>query len=155
MMQTLNRDIISESPESTMSFASEIGQQVKGGELIELVSDMGGGKTTFVRGLAKGMGSTEFVHSPTFTISNSYVAERLCLYHFDFYRLDEPGVLRNELEELLADPTAVIVIEWADIVEDVLPVERLTVAIHVTDESKRLLRLQYPLSLQYLAVAMP
>jgi tRNA threonylcarbamoyladenosine biosynthesis protein TsaE len=150
MEQMAMKDLISKNPEGTMHIAAEIGRHIRGGEIIELVSDLGGGKTTFVRGLAEGMGSTELVHSPTFTVSNTYEAGNLYLYHFDFYRLDEPGVLRNELEELLADPNVVIVIEWASIVENILPTDRLTVAIRATAETTRVLQLHYPLRLQYL-----
>jgi tRNA threonylcarbamoyladenosine biosynthesis protein TsaE len=123
---------------------------MRGGEVIELVSDLGGGKTAFVRGLALGMGSQDAVRSPSFTLSNQYRANRLTLYHFDFYRLKEPGIMKDELAEVLDDPQAVVAIEWADIVEDVLPAKKLTVYIKALDEQGRQLTFNYPDNLSYL-----
>lgn len=109
-----------------------------------LASDLGGGKTAFVRGLAKGMGSTDDVHSPSFTVSNEYEADTLRLYHFDFYRLNEPGIMRDELSEVVADPQAVVAIEWADIVENVLPADHILVKITPTSDTERQFRFTYP-----------
>jgi tRNA threonylcarbamoyladenosine biosynthesis protein TsaE len=130
--------------------AERVGSKLKGGELIELISDLGGGKTAFVRGLAKGLGSDDTVSSPSFTISNQYQADKLMLHHFDFYRLQEPGILLAELQELLGDPEAVVVIEWADIVEDVLPADKLTISIKPTGENSRAFSFSYPGALNYL-----
>jgi tRNA threonylcarbamoyladenosine biosynthesis protein TsaE len=135
---------------ATVSVAERIGAQLRGGEVIELVSDVGGGKTTFVQGLARGMGSTDRVSSPSFTLSNEYRAGELRLYHFDFYRLQEPGIMANELGEVVTDAQAVVVVEWADIVEGVLPRDRLRVYITVTGEESRKLTISYPKSLAYL-----
>jgi tRNA threonylcarbamoyladenosine biosynthesis protein TsaE len=123
---------------------------MRGGEVIELVSDMGGGKTAFVRGLAKGMGSDEAVHSPSFTLGNQYKADGLTLHHFDFHRLSQPGIMRDELAEILADNQAVVVVEWAGIIEDILPVERLTIQIKPMAENARQFIFKYPDSLNYL-----
>lgn len=110
---------------------------MRGGEVIVLVSDLGGGKTAFVRGLARGMGSQDHVASPTFTISREYKADKLTMYHFDFYRLSEPGVVAAELSEFVDDPTAVVVIEWGAIVEDVLPEDKIVITITRTGETDR------------------
>jgi len=123
---------------------------MRGGEVIELISDLGGGKTTFVRGLADGMGSHDVVRSASFTLSNQYRAGKLTLYHFDFYRLFETGIMRDELAEALADPEAVVAVEWGDIVTQVLPARRLTVRIKATGEERRDLSFSYPASLSYL-----
>lgn len=120
--------------------------------MIELVSDLGGGKTAFVRGLARGMGSRDMVRSPSFTLSNEYRTSELTLYHFDLYRLVEPGIMRDEIAEILTDQQAIIAVEWADIIHDVLPVERLTVRITATDENERQLIYEYPESLAYLII---
>lgn len=129
-----------------------VGQCLKGGEVIELVSDLGGGKTAFVRGLAKGMGSTDPVSSPTFTISKVYKAPDLELHHFDFYRLQEAGLLQHELTDLLNDPKIIVVIEWAGIVEQALPDKRLSVhfARDANDENLRILTFEADESLGYL-----
>lgn len=123
---------------------------MKGGEVIELVSDLGGGKTAFVKGLARGMGITETVKSPSFTISTEYHAGDLTLDHFDFYRLSDPGIMRDELAELVNDPQAVIAVEWAEIVDDVLPTERLHITIRATGEESRQISCVYPENLSYL-----
>lgn len=117
-----------------------------------LVSDLGGGKTAFVRGLARGMGSEDHVASPTFTIMREYrsSARKLTLYHFDFYRLQEAGVVAAELEEFIHDPQAVVAIEWGAIVADVLPEARLEIHIERTGDTARHLKLLYPESLEYL-----
>jgi tRNA threonylcarbamoyladenosine biosynthesis protein TsaE len=134
----------------TEQLAERIGEKLKGGEIIELVSDLGGGKTAFVRGLARGIGSHDHVASPTFTISREYVAGELTLYHFDFYRLHEAGIMTNELAELIADPKAIVAVEWSDIVQHVLPENRITVHIVSTGETDRKLTVTYPKMLQYL-----
>lgn len=106
-----------------------LGRHLSGGEVIELMSDLGGGKTTFVRGLARGAGSKHTVTSPTFTLSKVYKAGKMDIHHFDFYRLHEPGVLADQLRESLDDPTITTVIEWSEVVADVLPKNRLTIKI--------------------------
>jgi tRNA threonylcarbamoyladenosine biosynthesis protein TsaE len=140
----------STSSDETLRLAEELGRKLRGGEVIELVSDLGGGKTTFVRGLAKGMGSRDGVRSPSFTLSNQYRAGDLTLHHLDFYRLSEPGIMRDELAEVAGDPKAVVAVEWADIVEDVLPPRRLTVTFKTIGEDKRELTFEYPETLDYL-----
>jgi tRNA threonylcarbamoyladenosine biosynthesis protein TsaE len=123
---------------------------MKGGEVMELKSDLGGGKTTFVRGLAAGLGSSDPVHSPSFTLANRYPAGDLTLFHLDFYRLTEPGIMRDELAEILADPKAAVVVEWADVVADVLPAKRMTIEIKPTSDTGRKFTFSYPASLAYL-----
>lgn len=135
---------------ATEALAAAIGQRLKGSEVIELVSDLGGGKTQFVRGLAKGMGSKDQVASPTFTISREYHADKLTMYHFDFYRLAEPGILTAELAEFINDPQAVVAVEWSDIVKHVLPEKRLTIHLVLTGETSRHLDFSYPHELAYL-----
>jgi len=127
-----------------------MGSRLKGGEVIELVSDVGGGKTTFVKGFAKGFGSTDSVASPSFTISREYKAGDKTMYHFDFYRLSDPGIVANELAEVVDDDGAVVVVEWADIVENVLPAEHVTIHIKNTGETSREFEISYPAALAYL-----
>jgi len=138
------------SAEATEQLGEAIGRALRGGETIELVSDLGGGKTTFVRGLARGFGSSDRVSSPTFTISHEYKAGDRTLYHFDFYRLHEAGIVADELDEAAHDSQASVVVEWGDIVSDVLPADRLTISIKATAENGRQLTIHYPLQLAYL-----
>lgn len=145
--------INTESGAETEYFGETIGRRLRGGEIIELASDLGGGKTTFVHGLARGAGSTDHVSSPTFTISKVYKTPRLDIHHFDFYRLPEAGLMEHELHDLLDDPKIAIVIEWGDIVRHVLPDERLTIEIIQTAEASRELRAACHPSLSYLLEA--
>ncbi|MEK7152518.1 MAG: tRNA (adenosine(37)-N6)-threonylcarbamoyltransferase complex ATPase subunit type 1 TsaE [Patescibacteria group bacterium] len=143
----------STSSEHTEQLAEKLGRNLRGGEVIELISDLGGGKTTFVRGLARGLGSPDKVASPTFTISKLYRAGDLEMHHFDFYRLHEPGIIADELAEVITDPWAITVIEWADVVQHVLPVSRLSISIEQTPTGSRRLIFRCPESLRYLMEA--
>ena len=119
-------------------FARNLARRLKGGEVIELVGDVGAGKTTFVKGLAEGLGIQEVISSPTFTISQIYRSKKgPDLYHYDFYRLSEPGLMKYELAGALSDPMAITVLEWADSVADILPAERIVVTIVATSERER------------------
>lgn len=142
--------LLSTGPELTKDIADLIGQNLKGGEVIELISDVGGGKTTFTKGLARGMGSSETVRSPSFALEHEYKAKELTLYHLDFYRLSEPGIMKQMLEESLEDGKAIIVVEWSEIIKEVLPQKRLQVMIKSKTENERELFITYPDELDYL-----
>jgi len=135
---------------ATEKLGEQIGQQLVGGEVIELVSDLGGGKTTFVRGLARGFGSPDKVASPTYTISKVYKHGSRELHHFDFYRLQEAGLISHELTEVIEDPACTVVFEWGEVIQNVLPAERLTVTITKTGEESRNFQFQYSEGLAYL-----
>ncbi|MDR2523980.1 MAG: tRNA (adenosine(37)-N6)-threonylcarbamoyltransferase complex ATPase subunit type 1 TsaE [Candidatus Nomurabacteria bacterium] len=108
----------------------ELGTALSGGEVIELVGDVGAGKTTFTQGLARGLGIDEPVSSPSFTISRSYSArDGLHLNHYDFYRLSDAGIMRDEIAESLTDPQNITVVEWGASVADVLPNDRRVIEI--------------------------
>lgn len=120
------------------AFGERLGQLLKGGETIELVGDVGAGKTTLVRGIARGMGIDETVQSPSFTISRVYSTEDgRHLAHYDFYRLADPGIMQDELRETVSDQITAVVIEWADSVEQILPVDRVTITLRPTLEDER------------------
>lgn len=137
--------VVTNSVVETQTLAEAIGKVVRGGEILELVSDVGGGKTTFTKGLARGMEIDEVVQSPTFTISRLYKArDGLELHHFDFYRLSEAGLVAAELAESLAQTNAVVVVEWGEIVHDVFPAERITVRISSPSEEQRQLNFTIP-----------
>ena len=108
--------------------------------MIELIGDVGAGKTTFTKGLARGLGVQDEVQSPSFTISRVYDArDGLLVSHYDFYRLTDAGIMKNELIEASQDDKMITVIEWADIVESVLPEKRLTIRFEATSESGRII----------------
>ena len=127
-----------ENEQAMLQFGEKIGTALRGGEVIELIGDVGAGKTTFVRGLAKGLLIAETIQSPSFTISRVYNAkDELLLAHYDFYRLNEPGIMMDELNEAMSDNKTIVVVEWADTVKDILPDDRLTIRIESRSESSR------------------
>lgn len=127
--------LTSASVEDTRRLGEKLGGLLKGGEVIELKSDIGGGKTSFTKGIAAGLGCTETVTSPTFIISARYSGHHgLSLHHYDFYRLSDPGLMREQLAESLDDPKAITVVEWADTVEDVLPSTAMRIEITASAE---------------------
>ena len=135
--------LLIESDAAMQAFGKQLGAQVQGGDVLELIGDVGAGKTTLVKGVARGMGIDETVQSPSFTISRVYdeSAAGLRLAHYDFYRLQDAGIMADELHETATSPTAVTIIEWADIVSGVLPEDRLTLSIVSPTETTRQLTL--------------
>lgn len=114
------------------SFAKSMPNQI-----IELIGDVGAGKTTFVRGLAEGLGVKEPVTSPSFTISKSYaLPDGRTLTHYDFYRLDNVGIMANNLHETINNKSIVIV-EWGNSVENILPEDRCVIVIKLQNDGSR------------------
>lgn len=127
---------------ATKAFGVRLGALFTGGEVLELIGDVGAGKTTLTKGIAIGLGVHEDVQSPSFTISRVYDGrDRLQLSHYDFYRLGDAGIMADELRETIHDPRTVTVIEWAGIVDGVLPADRLTVAMTSPSETVRAVQL--------------
>jgi len=136
--------------EITEKVGEIIGRALKGGEYIELSSDIGGGKTTLTRSIVRGAGSADHVSSPTFTICKTYKAPKFEIRHFDFYRLDDVSLIKYELQDIIDDPSLVIITEWGGVVEGVMPDRRLSVQIERTSETSRQISLKYPVELKYL-----
>lgn len=106
--------------------------------VIELIGDVGAGKTTFTRGLATGLGAVDSVTSPSFTISKSYaLPSGRTLTHYDFYRLPDPGLMAEDLFENLNDPNHITVIEWGDSVTDLLPKNHTIINIKYNEDGSR------------------
>ncbi|ANC75808.1 tRNA threonylcarbamoyladenosine biosynthesis protein TsaE [Fictibacillus phosphorivorans] len=133
------------SAEETMSFAEKLGSILQKGDVLTLAGDLGAGKTTFTKGLAKGLGVTRTVNSPTFTIIKEY-SGRLPLYHMDVYRLEDSD------EDLGFDEyfsgEGVCVVEWAVFIEDYLPEERLELVISHKGDDEREIQLR-PIGSRY------
>jgi tRNA threonylcarbamoyladenosine biosynthesis protein TsaE len=130
------------SAEAMQALGAQIGDRIMGGEVVVLVGDIGAGKTTFTKGLARAMGISEDVQSPTFTVSRVYETARgVTLAHYDFYRLNDPGIMRAELMEAVHDPATATIIEWSEIVSDVLPADTLRITITATGENARTVEL--------------
>lgn len=106
--------------------------------VVELIGDVGAGKTTFVRGFAQSLGITEEITSPSFTISKSYALPGgKTLVHYDFYRLPDPGLMQDDLAENLQDENTLVIVEWADSVENLLPADRTRITISYNDDNTR------------------
>lgn len=109
------------APEETAAIGERLGRSARPGEVYCLSGDLGVGKTVFTKGFAKGLGVTELVTSPTFTIMNVYEGTSLPLYHFDVYRVSG----EDELEETGCTEyfygTGVCLVEWAEVVQDSIP----------------------------------
>lgn len=116
-------------PEETFEVGRKIGMNAKPGQIYTLTGDLGVGKTVFTQGVAAGLGITEPVNSPTFTIIQEYEDGRLPFYHFDVYRIADLG----EMEEIGYDDyffgQGICLIEWAELIEEILPEKRVEVTI--------------------------
>ncbi|AVK62004.1 tRNA (adenosine(37)-N6)-threonylcarbamoyltransferase complex ATPase subunit type 1 TsaE [Lactobacillus sp. CBA3605] len=126
------------SPDQTMQLGAKLGQMVQPGDLILLDGDLGAGKTTFTKGLAKGLGIDRNVKSPTFTLIREYHQGRLPLYHMDIYRLEDGGAEDLGLDEYF-DGDGVSVVEWSEFIQDILPATYLRIALkrsEATDEQR-------------------
>ena len=106
--------IISHSPAETEALGEQLGRGARHGLVVSLSGELGAGKTQLVRGVARGLGVTGRVHSPTFTLINEYSGGRLTLFHLDLYRLETADqILGAGVEEFLS-PDGVAIIEWAE-----------------------------------------
>ena len=126
----MNERIIFKSPEDTQRFGIQLAEGLKPGSVIALTGDLGAGKTALTKAIAKGLGISEQISSPTFTIVQEYEDGRMPLYHFDVYRVnDEEDLFELGFESYLSG-SGVCVIEWADLIEELLPED--TIRIHLS-----------------------
>lgn len=130
--------VLLSSENDTKAWGEKIGAQLRGGDCIELVGDVGSGKTTLTKGIARGLGIDETIQSPTFTINRTYDSPSgLRLSHYDFYRLNDPGIMSEELAESLSEPDVIVIIEWGDIVTSVLPKSHIRITFSSPTETDR------------------
>ena len=134
-------EIITRSPEETEKVGAALAQQLKSGAVIAYRGDLGAGKTAFTRGLARGLGYTEPVTSPTYTIVNEYLGGRLPLFHFDMYRLSSSDDLWDIGWEDYLDRGGVCAVEWSENVSDALE-DPICVTIEKTGEQSRRITLE-------------
>ncbi|MCH5211444.1 MAG: tRNA (adenosine(37)-N6)-threonylcarbamoyltransferase complex ATPase subunit type 1 TsaE [Oscillospiraceae bacterium] len=121
------------SYDDTAQIAAEFADTLNGGEFIAMYGDLGAGKTAFVQGLAKALGITQHVTSPTFTIVNEYEG-RLPLYHFDVYRIADPDEMYEIGYEDYLDAGGVCIVEWAELIEELFPEDYIKISILKDDE---------------------
>ena len=120
-----------------LEYGKKLGTSLKAPSVLELLGDVGAGKTTLVRGIAQGLGIKEDVTSPSFTISKEYQGQKYRLVHYDFYRLGDPGIMSEDLAESIADSNTITIIEWGNTVQNILPTERKIIEIKYIDENTR------------------
>lgn len=125
----MDRTLESHSAAETFAYGKALGEKAASGEIYTLIGDLGVGKTVFTQGLAAGLGITEPVNSPTFTILQSYESGRLVLHHFDVYRIGDV----EEMEEIGCEDCfygdGVCLIEWADQIAEILPENCIRITI--------------------------
>ena len=117
------------STQETKELGKKMAERAKPGDVFTLVGDLGVGKTVFTQGIAEGLGIDEPVNSPTFTIVQEYESGRMPFYHFDVYRIGDP----EEMDEIGFDDyiygDGLCLIEWADLIEEILPEKRVAIRI--------------------------
>lgn len=115
--------------EETLKLGELIGQKVLPGNVITIDGDLGVGKTVLAQGIAKGLGITDHVVSPTFTIIQEYTDGRIPLYHFDVYRIEDPDEMYEVGYEEYFYGDGVCVIEWAELIKELLPKDHIRIKI--------------------------
>lgn len=134
--------IISNSVEETIKTGCDFARTLCGGEVILLDGDLGAGKTHFSKGVAQGLGITEIVTSPTFTLHNVYQGERYVLNHFDFYRIEEEEEAQQlGLDEIFYDSNGICLVEWWQNVKGLLPTKTRRVSITAISDTAREIRI--------------
>lgn len=129
---------VSKSVDETLKLGQEFGKQCSGGEVFLLSGDLGAGKTVFAKGFALGLGVSEHVKSPTFTILCEYQGSELMLWHFDAYRLSSGAEGENAgLDEYFGKKNGVCVIEWPEQIESILPRKAVKIKIKTIDENTK------------------
>lgn len=123
-----------EKPQETEELGERIGSALEPGIVIALIGDLGAGKTTLTKGIARGLQSTDLIHSPTFTLIHEHEG-RMPVYHFDLYRLDSPEQLDDLGYEDYFYGDGVALVEWAEKAEGLLPPDHLE--IRITSDSDR------------------
>lgn len=132
--------ITSRSEEDTIAVAENFEAEKFSGMVICLNGDLGSGKTVFTKGFAAALGIEETITSPTFNIIKEYLDGEMPLYHMDVYRLEDSPESTGLLDYF--DKDGVVIIEWADMIKDYLPEERLDVYFKVLEEDKRIIKFE-------------
>lgn len=120
-----------------IEYGKKLAQSLQAPQVLELLGDVGAGKTTLTRGIATGLRVQEPVSSPSFTISKEYQGEKYRLVHYDFYRLNDPGIMAEDLLDSVSDNNTITIVEWGESIRDVLPENRLRITIKNLDENTR------------------
>ena len=140
------RRTISKSPEETKKIAGEIASSLQPGDVIALYGELGSGKTTFVQGMTKELGIKDRIISPTFLIIREHKLKTTnpklkTLFHVDLYRIDRRDFRNLGLQEIFSDKQSLVVIEWAEKIEDLLPEKRIDIHFKYISENERALEI--------------
>jgi len=122
--------------DETKEYGLEFAKSLEPGSVVALIGPLGAGKTTLSKSIAKGLGITETITSPTFTIVCEYDSGRLPLYHFDVYRVSDPDELFEMGFDEYLHKKGVCLIEWADLIEDILPQNTITLKISYSEDGE-------------------
>lgn len=140
----MKKELLLKNEDETRNFGVNLGKKLSAGSIVALIGDLGTGKTTLSKAIAKGLGVEETVTSPTFNIVKEYRTGRLPLYHFDVYRIGDPEEMYEIGCEEYFYGDGVCLIEWADIIEDILPDDTIKIEMFYGDEeSERILKCTY------------
>lgn len=139
--------VVTKNLAETHRLGEAIGRNLKGDETFALVSPLGGGKTSFTQGLAKGIGARSRVLSPTFVLERIYLGPKFELHHFDMYRIEAKDAESTGLLDILGE--AVVVVEWADKIKSLLPADTIWVTIKIGQGNNRTFGFNYPESRNY------
>ena len=133
----MNFTIITKSPEETENLGKEVGKLAKPGDLLAFYGELGAGKTCFIQGISQELEVKDYVTSPSFTIVNEYQG-KIPIYHFDLFRLNAEEILELGYEEYFYGE-GLTVIEWAEMIEQLLPKEHLKIDIKFKDRYQRII----------------
>ena len=123
------KNTVIKSEKETKEFGSQLGKKAQPGDIIALIGDLGTGKTTLTKAVADGLGVKETITSPTFNIVKQYDSGRLPLYHFDVYRIGDTDEMYELGYEEYFFGDGVCIIEWADIIEEIIPEDAMCIRI--------------------------
>ena len=138
-------EVICNSVQETKTFAIRLSKKIQKGQIIALKGNLGSGKTTFTQGIAEGLGIEQHVGSPTFKLVSEYVGEVLKLYHVDCYRLNNTDEFLNlGGENLLLPERGITLIEWANIIQELLPEDVIEIIFSRVkgEPNKRILKIR-------------
>lgn len=151
----MQKTFTTKSDAETIALGSRLGSRLRGGEFIALTGDLGGGKTQFTKGIAAGLGITETIVSPTFTIERIYCSREqsesrtkdenssqlrsnnITLHHFDLYRTLDDREVAESIKDLSPDDDNIVVVEWPENIAGIVPENSLRVEFKYTDETTR------------------
>lgn len=137
-MKIEEKVFITKRPEETQKLGEDFAKSLKKGDIVCLYGDLGSGKTTFVQGLAEGLGIKNRIISPTFVIVRSYKLEVMSFYHIDLYRIENERDLEGlGIEEIINNKNNIVAIEWAEKLKNYLPKKRINIYLSYENEGKR------------------